>query len=310
MDDFNITFVNDNWISALREYFTQPYTCLLFSLGFISIICYVCLLPTLCQVKTQRTIYFRLVYSLSLSEVIYSGLEVMYPLAHMLTGGRRPPLLQIIWGGLYWCSVNYITLSLMLMALDHYAAIVKPLHYERIMNNNKSSIYIVTVCIVSVIFGFSNIWIGYFVYIHQTHYKPSEKISFIHIVLNLVRISGYSSEWFTMLLQALCISCMTYAYVCVYIEVRKQQMFMIRHSIQNTQLKHQKNNQALVTTICILSTFILFTLPCYMLWVIQMFTYGEVQTYGDLSGLPEVYNYIYILPYLRSSYLCYSIKSG
>ena len=225
-------------------------------------------LLALTQVRTPIGSYFKLLMSLAISDILL-GLSLLSLFLNKVFNpvylpGYGPPALRLrsrcifmVIKALNNTSLNSTALNLMVMALDHYIAILRPLHYHMFVNNRRRYIVIVTLWICAAFFGFSDFIFGIGSYDSESRYNYCEQIW----------LTDYHEEYITLALGIICLCTMSFIYIRIYIVVRQQQT---RDRLQSQSCELKNNKKALITTLLILGCFMLCWLPICLLEVSLM----------------------------------------
>ena len=104
-------------------------------------------------------------------------------------------------------ALNVTLLNLMGMATEHYIAILKPLHYTRLLNKKRYTIMILLFWIIALIFGFSD-----FIYVFKD-WNDWHKFKAKFNLCEFVYISEYHEEYTVFFTAFLCLVVMVYVYI-------------------------------------------------------------------------------------------------
>ncbi len=147
-------------------------------------------------------------------------------------------------------SLNITLLNLMGMAIDHFLAIVKPLHYPVLMHKRRASAIIAAFWLVAVLCGFSDFMSGYSKYPRFKH---------LYNYCEFVYLTKYQEEYPTFAIALMCAIVMITSYVIILRVIRRcHRGIGAGAGRQDNAVRNQK---AVVTTLLILGTFLLCWLP-------------------------------------------------
>ena len=130
----------------------QPYNVLALILSVLAIFLNVLVLAALSQVRNRISSHVRFIVSLAMADIVVSSSVLLHIVNKTLNptyeaGGNAPYTARLlsrctfmIIKALNTTGLNITLLSLLLMALDHYIAIIKPLQYPMIVCKKKVSI--------------------------------------------------------------------------------------------------------------------------------------------------------------------------
>ena len=104
-------------------------------------------------------------------------------------------------------ALNVNLLNLMGMAIEHYIAILKPLHHSRLLSRKKYTVMILLLWIIAFVFGFSD-----FIYVFKD-WKDWHLYKDKFNLCEFVYISEYHEEYTVLATAFLCLVIMLYAYV-------------------------------------------------------------------------------------------------
>ena len=243
-----ILFSPENVIALILG--TMGITLNVLSILAISRLCY-----------SQLTSHFRLILNLAISDILIGVSLIMFIIINAFVPlypvGQGPADKRLVSRCLYMftrglnCTGLAITLlNLMGMAIDHYIAIMRPLHYTIMLSRERSICMIATLWVCAILFGFSDFFSAYPKYSHYT-----DKYNFCEFV----HLTKYNEEYAVFVLALACLVIMLFIYIRIYMEVRKHHSRQT--SAHSTQQDIVKNKKAIITTLLILGTFILCWLP-------------------------------------------------
>lgn len=165
----------------------------------------------------RQAAHFGFLMSLGISDMLFSITLMLFILNKVInplyfpgygtdTQRLQSRCVSIIIKALNTCSLNAELLSLMGMALDHYIAITKPLHYALLLNKKCYIVIIIIIWTIAILCGFSD-----FLYvIHDagdwTIYKDKFNLC------EFIYYSKYQEEYTLFITAALCLIVMVFSY--------------------------------------------------------------------------------------------------
>ncbi|KAL8567870.1 hypothetical protein ACOMHN_058992 [Nucella lapillus] len=138
-------------------------------------------------------------------------------------------------------------LNLLVMAMDHYVAIMNPLHYPTRLSRTKGTLIICVIWFIAFIGGCS---------VFAADLPKFRKVSFFMNYCEYVQISDYQGEYLVFAVAFLSLFVITYAYGRIYLEVRRTYS-----NGSNNRMEYARNRKALLTTLLIIGTFVFCWLP-------------------------------------------------
>ena len=259
-DIFDGVFGEFDISERARIILSRPQHAIALILGTVSIGINLCSLLALTQVRNRLTTHFRLIISLSLSDILVGTSVLMYIInkivnpAYIVGIGNRSDRLRsrcmfIFIKALNNTGLNVSLLNLMGMSLDHYVAITRPLHYPKLLCKEKARVMIVILWAIAILCGTSDLFSAI------PHYHAlKEQYNFCEIVW----ITGYQEEFTVFAMAGTCFITMMFIYVKIYLVVRKHKS----PGESNLKQEVQRNKRALCTTLLILGSFVACWLPC------------------------------------------------
>ncbi len=244
---------------------SQPHHIVALILGFLAIALNI--LSILAIVKTRRglTAHYRFIISLALSDILI-GMSVTLHIINRIVN----PAFQVGYGpwgkrivarcfymffkAMNTTSLNITLLNLMGMAIDHFLAILRPLHYPTLMDKSRATVLIVSFWILAIICGFSDFLSGY-----PKYYKYTKRYNYCEFIY----LTKYQDEYPMFAIAILCLFVMTFTYVCMFLAIRGR-----HQNVGPVRQEVQRNKKALLTTLLILGTFILCWLPMCLFQII------------------------------------------
>ncbi len=282
-------------------HFTQPHKTIALCLGFLGIfINILCLAAVHFQMHGRFTPHFRFIVSLALSDILIAFSVVSHLINSVLNptlpAGIGPRSLRLTSSCIFifikvlnTMALNISLLNLMGMAIDHFVAIILPLHSNRLMSRGRTTILIVSLWIIAALCGFSD----FFSVIAERQYL--KKFNFCE----LTYLTSYQDEYTVFAIALLCFICMVFIYIRIYMKIHRRRNSSFRfhgdHRLNRAENMKQ-TKKALVTTLIILGTFIFCWLPMCLFQVIMIIQvqYGYI-TEKWIPILQEADKYLYDL---------------
>ena len=230
------------------------------SIGFITNL--LSILATL-NIPQDQTPHTKFIISLAVSDVCVA---LQVSISGFVTRFSH----EIILSNCFWLIetvfINFALfatlLNLLVMATDHYVAILKPLHYEDIMSSFRANLIIFCVWIISTISGLLDIIVAVFTKpLHHSHGLPEEP----NVCYDVTEDSFHAqtAPAFLVLIEMILL---VFLYVRVFLEYkncsRRRQFF---------QQSNTHNKKAIVTTGLIIGTFLICWVPVSVYWIVEYY---------------------------------------
>ena len=195
--------------------------------------------------------------------------------------------------------LNYALLAslvnLLFMAIDHYIAIMKPLHNHLIMSSLHANIMVISIWIISILGGFLDIIIGS---ILATDKKGDFCLQ--------VYTDGFDAQIFVLGLVLVEMIILTYLYFRIFLKIKSRRLHRLQ-GVQGTRqssTNNMHNKKAIVTTILIVGTFMSCWIPNSIFQITML-----IRLHGDPNGFLSllehyvlIHNVLWIL--MLSNSLC------
>ena len=146
-------------------------------------------------------------------------------------------------------SLNISLLNLLGMAVDHYIAIMRPLHYPRLMKGQRAKLMIFALWTVAILAGSSGVMLGALA-------PPQKGINMTYNFCEVIFLSHYQEEYTVFVIAFICTIVMGYIYIRIYVRVH----WRANNALREHQ-EFRRTKRALVTTMLILTTFLICWLP-------------------------------------------------
>ena len=316
MDNNNLTNDSDTSVQQeeLFDYYNighripfmlkRPYDVMAVILGFIAILFNVLMLVALFHVRSRITTHFRLIISLAVSDMVVGASVLFYVINKALnptyTLGKGPHHQRLssrcvfmVIKSINNAGLNITLLNLMLMAVDHYVAIMTPLKYPLIVLKTRVRGVLILAWIVSLVLGFSD----FFVSIKDYYFTLK---SYGYNFCECVWLSTYHEEYTVFTIAPLCFLIMMYCYTRIYSTIHKRRIPGAEATSQRNDLR--RSRKALVTTLFALGSFLLTWLPlCFFQITLIVKAYSHPQFLQDNQNtFKAVDRYLYNLLVLNS----------
>lgn len=259
---------------------SQPHQMVALILSFLAITLNILSIAAIIKARNKLTSHFRFILSLAVSDILI-GATVAAHIVNKVANPRWGDIGEGDWNSrvlshcgfmiikaLNTTSLNVSLLNLMGMAMDHFLAILRPLHYPQLMNGRRASATIVVFWTIALLCGFSDL-LSVFPYYHnllgQLNYCEA------------AWFSPHQDEYTMFVIALICLVAMTFAYLRIFVAVKRRQLFMT-----SSQQEVAQSRKALLTTLLILGTFVLCWLP---LCLFQVSLIIQVQVSTCFSNL-------------------------
>lgn len=273
-DSSQIYYYNDYSNMACPKSYEPipPDKILAFVLSGLAISLNVITLIAISQIKNRITTHHRLIISLCMSDTLI-GVSVCLNNINQLVSpydDESPPSCRLISMCIYLSTkalnstgLNIGLLNLMLMAADHFIAIIRPLHYPLQMRTSRSTFVILIIWIIGILLGFSKFFTGYNANYRTGYYNYCEA----------VYLSLYNEEYTVFATAVLTSIIMVYIYIRIYIKIKRhrtpgesRQGSSGSSGGSGVQMGRSssdihRNKRALITTLLILGTFMICWMP-------------------------------------------------
>ncbi len=286
--------------ARLRYLLAQPHNIVALILGFFGVSLNILSIMAILKTRSMLTSHYRFIVSLAVSDILI-GLTVTGHIMNTIVNPRFGTLKgtwhmriqqtcpYLFIKAMNTTSLNISLLNLMGMAIDHFLAILKPLHYPFLMNKQRASIMILVFWAVAILCGFSD-WMS----VYPLYHHHLGKYNYCELVYE----NPYQEEYLMFAIVIICLLVMSCTYVRMFIAIkqRHQNMGPIRQELQ-------RNKKTLFTTLLILGTFILCWLPLclYQLILIFLVKFNSPLMHSlDLVLLGKVDKYLYDLLLLNA----------
>jgi len=251
--------------------------------GLLAIILNVIVLVAIYHVRCRISTHYKLIINLAISDILVGGTVLLHIVNKVFnptyevgkgpyTARLKSRCLFIIIKALNNTGLNITLLSLMLMALDHYIAIIKPLQYPLITRKQRVVCTIFLAWALSLFLGFSDFLSAITEY---SEWKPYD-VNYCEVVW----YTSYQEEYTTFAIAPICLGTMIYMYSCICIKVRRRQTPGRDEAVPHREPR--RNIKAVITTLLTLGSFIIAWLPLCLFQITHI-----IKAYTDPEDLKQ-----------------------
>ena len=237
-----------------REIFSEPVNIIIIVLSLLGLVANLSSIVATLHIPNRQTTHSKLIISLSIADICTS-LSVFL---HVI-GKVTEPLhmtefcVEEANQGFLNFALLASLINLLLMGIDHYIAIMKPLHNHLIMSTLNANIIVLSIWIISTIGGFLDIIIG--------------------AILNTGKdgdlcLQAYTDHFdaqiFVLGLVLLEMVALIYIYFRIFLKIKARQLHTLQQDTQRPRRRTADglhNKKAIVTTILIVGTFMACWIP-------------------------------------------------
>ena len=239
------------------QHLSKPHYIIAIILGVVAALANILSLAAVCHVRKTWSPHFRLLLSLMVANLLVDFTVILYVINKVTNPGTKagvgPVWMRIksrcgfmIIKALNTMGLNIMLMNLMGMALDHYLAILKPLHHSTLLDKGRTTIMIITFWLVAFVSGFSDFL--------SPLWELKTYLRLHHNYCEFAWLSPYQEEYTVFAIALVCLCLMVFMYTRIYHRVRSR--------IQREDMvKIARNRHALLTTLLILGSFMLCWLP-------------------------------------------------
>ena len=269
-DTGGVDFMSQDIANRMRSVLSDPHRIVPFILAFIAISLNILAVLAIQNIRGPLSSHYRFILSLAVSDILV-GISVILHILNIAVNptyypGIGPEKARLrsrctfmVIKALNTTALNSTLLNLMGMAIDHFLAIVKPLHYPTLMNKQRASLIISLFWVIAILCGFSDFMSGYPKYPRFSHqYNYCE----------FIFLTKYQDEYTIFSTALLCAIIMTISYVRIVNVISRRHQGIDMH-----QESAVRNRKAVITTLLILGTFVICWLPMclfQMILIIQV----------------------------------------
>ena len=281
---------------------SDPPDTLALVLGLLAIFANILSMLSISQIRMRLTSHLRLIVSLAMSDVLIGVSVILFITNRILNIPLLPGFGPRNLRDNYRCvflftkavnntALNSTLLNLIGMALDHYLAILRPLHYPSLVNKRRTTLALVFIWTLAICGGFSDFF---------TALPDFKRVEKNYTYCEVVYLSPYQEEYITFATAIFGFFFMLFCYVRIYIRVRQRQREILKSENVHYTLKY--NRRGLITTLLIVGTFIVCWLPMclFQIALVIQVKIDRDSVIGLMTVFLKVDRYLYDLHLLNA----------
>ncbi|XP_074658886.1 adenosine receptor A2b-like [Tubulanus polymorphus] len=284
-------YTNDD-DSGQDNLLTEPYFVMRIIFSSLAIVANLLSLFAIANIKCAYTTHLRLTISLCMSDLLFSMFVITYTIFSVTYDINRDVLLYTCvsqaFTYVFYFSLVVTLLNIVAMALDHYLAIIRPLHYPIMMTRAKAIAGIAIIWTLTTVLAFSD-WIAIAVYL-----PANATITDVCLRTNSDR---YMPQFIMLPLMIVTLITIVLIYTKILVEIRRHH----QRATNNPDL--QKNRKALVTTLCIMGSYCVLWMPYFLfdcILTIRRVVSRHSFTRDEITRLVTWTNYLNMLVFLNA----------
>lgn len=238
-------------------FFSQPSEVISLTLCLLSLLANTLSIVATVLGPDHMVTHLKLVISLGLSDVLLSVSVLSNMLNNIFTlwpSYEDGPQDRLVWA----CSKRLVLalntmasvislLNLLVMALDHYVAIVKPLHYPHLLNGAKGNSIICVIWFIAFLGGCS---------VFLANVSEFADVAQYINYCEFTEYSDYQGEYLVFFVAFVTFFFIVFVYIRIYLAARRPY-----RGRANNPMNYARNRKALLTTFLIIGTFVVCWLP-------------------------------------------------
>ena len=262
----------DPMIDGYKLFFGNPFLVTFLVIDVLALLANILSIAATIHVPHSLNLHLKLVVSLAVSDICVSVSFFTLMLIYIIPGWNACVL--YLSNILTQCAVSTTLMNLLAMAIDHYIAVVKPLHYAQIISSFRQKSVLFLLWIVGVLIGIRAVIVALITHrlVNETH-ALCDEIFHIH---NIAISNAVASVPYVLVLLELCV--LIYLYLCIFAAIRKFQ-----DRCQTRQHDNTHNSKAIITTMIIVGTFFICWIPLSVYRLTRIVLY-----YIDIERLLEL----------------------
>ena len=255
----NISF-NVNNINNTANPSNITFFVIQFVVSFIGLFANIFNIAAILHIPQGQTTHSKLIISLGVADICLSILGLILVPIPFLKDEVQRCFIVVVDRTFSPFAVVVLLLNLLALGIDQYVAIVKPLHYQRLLSTVRINVLIHLLWIISVTIGLLDMVVTIFVDVINGSLL-SKHFTFCEYILN----AGFRcSEYIIQIVFILVSFALIFLYVRTFLEYRQ---FVARREVSGQDELHDK--KAIITTLLVIGTFQICWFPIGLLSVLN-----------------------------------------
>ena len=250
----NITMDNETDLDSGENLFSDPANVVIVILSIIGLVANVLTIIATANIPGRQTTHSKLIISLSIADICITVSVFLHVLVKVSSPLQQPDCIDVANRGFLCFALLASLINLLVMGIDHFVAVIRPLHYHLIMSPTRTNIMLVVIWIICALVG------GFLEILVAAFQNENDSESFC----SQVKWGSFDAQLVVLCLVVLQMFVLIYLYCHIFHKIKNSTYILQLNAqslLRDSGNTHFHSRKAIITTIIIVGTFMITWVP-------------------------------------------------